>query len=249
MQSYPLTFADLYFSTAKEARDLYTLNAIPATAMTSPPTPNTPTVPAPEPSSMAHASGPVRSQRKSVTARMRTGPMSAALKARVLRNTSNRMSKANTTPANTAINPPTEAETTELTSPSSPGPSSSQFPEDVSDDESHTSTHSDLDLAPPVADDMSVDEEVLPTTVAGFSAPCDSTIQVKAVPALGVSVLVQTPPPTLLFVDEDERPAWLLTSIEGLLQHAPYYLCLSKVVDLFLAQEARLSYPAKVSRP
>jgi hypothetical protein len=49
-------------------------------------------------------------------------------------------------------------------------------------------------------------------------------------------------------VDKDERPDWLLISVREFLRHGPYYACLGKVVDLFLAQEARLGYPAKVSK-
>ena len=94
---------------------------------------------------------------------------------------------------------------------------------------------------------MSVDEDS--PVIALSSAPCDPKIQVDIVPALGTSVLVQVPLPSLLFADEDERPHWLLTSIKCHLQHSPYYLCLNEVVDLFLMQEARLGYPLKVRRP
>jgi hypothetical protein len=103
---------------------------------------------------------------------------------------------------------------------------------------------------------MSVDDEVLSTTatVAPAAAAitdveCDSVIPLRIIPSLGGSALVQTLPPTLLDADKDERPRWLLKSIREFLQHGPYYLCLDKVVDLFLAQEARLGYPAKVSKP
>ena len=91
------------------------------------------------------------------------------------------------------------------------------------------------------------DEEVLPATTTTPHTLCDSTIQVKSIPTLGVSALVQTSPPTLLFIDEDERPGWLLTAVREFFDNGPYYLCLNKVVDLFLNQEARLGYPAKVS--
>ena len=58
--------------------------------------------------------------------------------------------------------------------------------------------------------------------------------------------LVESLPAALLFVDEDEHPDWLTRSIKEHLQYMPYYMCLGKVVDLFLTQEARLGYPAKV---
>ena len=79
-------------------------------------------------------------------------------------------------------------------------------------------------------------------------APYDSVIQVNTFPALGTTALVETSQPALLFLDEDERPHWLLMSIKEFLRHVPYYMCLGRVVDLFLAQEARLGYPAKVSK-
>jgi hypothetical protein len=96
---------------------------------------------------------------------------------------------------------------------------------------------------------MLVDEEVLPAIATTSSTPpCDSAIQVTVVPPLGVSALVKTSLPALLFVDTDERPKWLLASIYDHLQYVPYYSCLNKVVDLFLTQEARLGYPTKASK-
>jgi hypothetical protein len=144
-------------------------------------------------------------------------------------------------------------------------PPSSQPPEDDdSDSLSYTSTLPDVfnigsdDLAPPATGpwtiidhftgEMIVDEEeVPPVPLATPDAPFDSVIQVQFIPALGVTALVQTPLPTLLFEDTDERPDWLITSTNKFLQHASYYMCLNKVVDLFLTQEARLGYPNKVS--
>jgi hypothetical protein len=144
-------------------------------------------------------------------------------------------------------------------------PSSSQPPEDdVSDSLSYTSTIPDVfdvgsdDSAPPATGpwtiidhftgEMIVDEEeVPPVPPATPGAPFDSAIQVQFIPTFGVTALVQTSLPTLLFEDTDERPDWLMISTNKFLQHVPYYMCLNKVVDLFFTQEARLGYPDKVS--
>ena len=244
----PLISTDIYFSLAKEDRQLYTLKSPPA-ATTTPltsdapiatsdasgiatsdapiATSDTPITPAsnPPPPPQDRNSGPTRTKRQSTSARMRTGPLPAALKARVLANTS----KKSTTVSRPLNNKP-------------PVP---QPPEDLSDSGSNTLVPSNPELAASPTDAMSVDEEVLP--VADTSgALCDSVIQVNIIRAFGTSTLVETLPPTLLYVDKDERPQWLITSIREFLQHGPYYLCLSEVVDLFLAQEARLGYPAKV---
>lgn len=93
---------------------------------------------------------------------------------------------------------------------------------------------------------MIVEEEAPPTTTTS-DPPYDSVIQVNVIPTLGIPVLVKTPPPTLLDVDMDERPDWLIISVKNFLKDVTYYMCLSEVVDLFLTQEARLGYPAKVS--
>lgn len=103
------------------------------------------------------------------------------------------------------------------------------------------------DSVPPATDEMIVDDEAPPATTS--NAPYDSVIEVQTFPALGTTGLVETSQPALLFVDEDERPHWLLTSINKFLRHVPYYMCLGEVVDLFLAQEERLGYPVKVSKP
>jgi len=192
--------------------------------------------------------------------------MTPALKARILGNLVNETSKVNETRVDmTQVTvPPIEDEPVEPTHP--PGnhqpPLSSQPPGgDISDSLSYTSTLPDVfevgmdDSASPATGpwmaidhftgEMIVGEEVLPVTSAAPSAPFDSVIQVEV--TLGVPVLIQTPPPTLLFVDKDERPDWLIRSTNKFLQHVPYYMCLSKVVDLFFVQEARLGYPDKVS--
>ena len=183
---------------------------------------------------------------------MRTGPLPPALRARALNSASNKSPNTEEIPANTSIALPTEPGRTEpilTTHSSGDQPPCSQVPGGISDNVSDTSAPPELlDLAPSVADYMSVDEETPPTAATPSSVGCDSVIQTTIIPALGVLALVPTSPPALLFVDKDERPNWLLTSINEHLQHVPYYLCLSKVVDLFLTQEARLGYPPKVSK-
>ena len=57
-------------------------------------------------------------------------------------------------------------------------------------------------------------------------------------------VLVDTPP-ELLSADEDVRPQWLMTAV-GFLRCVLCFGNLGRVVDLWLAQEARLGYPRRV---
>lgn len=106
------------------------------------------------------------------------------------------------------------------------------------------------DLVPSSTDESTPGEDVPPatTTIASSCALCDSAIEVRIVPTPGTSMLVETSEPALLSVDEDERPHWLLRSINKFLRYGPYYMCLGRVVDLFLTQEARLGYLAKVSK-
>ena len=286
--------------TAKEERQLYTLNPIANTAVAAPPpVSNAPAIPAPPPilnapavsalppisnvPAVSEASkrppasrpvGAIRTQRKSTQARMQTGPMPPGLKARILENmAANKASRAsrvqpNATPATI---PPIEAESVGPTIPAQSNQSvlvsdplgTQQSPpeDDGSDSISYTSTLPDvfdvgLDDSAPLATgpwvitdhltgEMIVYEEDPPATHIVPDAPSDPTIQ--TLPILGILTLIQTPPPTLLFEDQDERPEWLMRSVREFLQHAPYYLCLSEVVDLFLAQEARLNYPSKVN--
>ena len=167
---------------------------------------------------------------------MRTGPLLAALKARVLAAVSNRKPKVD----ETLVNTPTEAEPpkpTELTQPAQPiltshssdHQSHLQLLEGASDGVPDTSAlPAPPDLMPLVTSDMSVDEEDPPTITAASHTPCNSVIQVSINPDLGFSALVQTPLPALLFVDKDEHPSWLLMSITDHLQHSPYCLCFSK---------------------
>lgn len=62
---------------------------------------------------------------------------------------------------------------------------------------------------------------------------------------LGDPYLIETPP-TLLSEDEDVRPQWLMTAINAFLRFVPCFGSLGKVIDLYLAQEARLGYPELV---
>jgi hypothetical protein len=203
--------------------------------------------------------------------------MTPALKARILGNMSKaNVTRANATQV--AV-PPIEAESVASSEPTQPGqsisindpsgdeqfPLSSEFSEgNVSDGLSYTSTLPDVfdfdmdGLAPPATGpwtiidhrtgEMIVDEEeVPPASLAVPGALSDPAIQVEVV--LGVAALVQTPPPALLLADRDERPDWLIRSTNEFLKHAPYYMCLNEIVDLFFTQEAKLGYPDKVSKP
>lgn len=173
-----------------------------------------------------------------------------------------------TTPTEVEPTPPTEAEAVQPSQPTlTNGPSDSQHHVELSDDDmsdalSYCSSLPDVfevgsdDSAPLATGPWTIidhftgemmvdDDEIPPATPAPPGPPLDSTIQVEVI--LGNPVLIQTPLPTLLFVDQDVRPNWLLLSTNEFLQHVPYYMCLSRVVDLFFAQEAKLGYPAKVS--
>ena len=153
--------------TAKEERQLYTLK--PATVMTTtiPPTCHIPFAPVLKPSLAPRASavGPVRNQRNSTQARMQTGPMTPALKARILRNIANNTPKDNpaqttTPPAETGLVTPVEAgSTTSIRTAQhsqsaiannpfdhqrEPPPSSDYSVDDISDDLSFTSSFPDV---------------------------------------------------------------------------------------------------------
>ena len=111
VRHHPMTLihsTDPHFSTAKEDRQLHTLKPITAAA-TPPPTFNATGAPASKPLSAARTSGPIRTQHISTQARMQTGPMSSALKARVMGNTS-KTSKADKAPANPETTSPIETE-------------------------------------------------------------------------------------------------------------------------------------------
>ena len=138
----------------------------------------------------------------------------------------------------------------------------------VSDSISYTSTLPDVfdvgmdDSAPPatgpwviidhytgeviVDDDQSTtpapDVPIVPTAPTG---PSLAGVEVATIPRLGTTYLVETPP-TLLSEDEDVRPQWLITAVNSFLRFVPCIGSLGKVIDLYLAQEARLGYPALV---
>ena len=88
--------------------------------------------------------------------------------------------------------------------------------------------------------EMIIDDDG-PTEAAPTNA--QTGIEIGILPRLGVHILTEAEPPTLLFEDEDVRPEWLITAVKEFLRYTPYYGCLGKVVDLFLTQEERLGYP------
>ena len=214
--------------------------------------------------------------------------MNLALKACVLANLSNNVSKVSKTQANvtqaiippiqdkstppiefappiksaTHIEPAPPAFTNDTPDNHQPPPSSDIPEEDMSDGMSYTSTLPKIfevgmdNSVPPATGPWVIinhftgkmivdDEEVPPVAPGAPSALTNSMIQTEVI--LGVSILIQTSRPALLFVDQDERSDWLIRSTDQFLQHIPYYMCLNKVVDLFFAQEARLGHPDKVS--
>ena len=81
--------------------------------------------------------------------------------------------------------------------------------------------------------------EAVPTGLTGPSLP---GVEVATAAQLGTPYLVENPP-SLLSEDEDVRPQWLMTAVNAFLRFVPYVGGLGKVVDLYLAQEARLGYP------
>jgi len=81
-----------------------------------------------------------------------------------------------------------------------------------------------------------------PTIPTGPSLP---GVEVAKTPHTGAAYLVETPP-TRLSEDEEVRPGWLTTAVNSFLCVIPYFGSLGKVVDLYLAQEARLGYPVLV---
>ena len=71
-------------------------------------------------------------------------------------------------------------------------------------------------------------------------------MEIGILPRLGIHTLTETEPPALLTVDQDVRPDWLTGAVKIFLWYMPYYGGLGKVIDQFLAQEARLRHPAVV---
>lgn len=93
-----------------------------------------------------------------------------------------------------------------------------------------------------IDDDQSTTPAPTPTVPTGLSLP---GVEVAITPHLGTAYLIETPP-TLLSEDEDVRPQWLLTAVNSFLRFVPSVGSLGKVIDLYLAQEARLGYPELV---
>jgi len=139
---------------------------------------------------------------------------------------------------------------------------------DTSDSISYTSTIPDFfdvgsdDTAPPATgpwmiidhftgevicdDDQSIPPApAIPTTPATPATPVLPGVEIAITPRLGTTYLVETPP-TLLSEDEDVRPQWLMTAINSFFRFVPCVGSLGKVIDLYLAQEARLRYPELV---
>jgi len=88
---------------------------------------------------------------------------------------------------------------------------------------------------------VSDDNLVIPTPTTPQTG-----IEIGILPRLGIHTIVETEPPTRLFDDEEVRPEWLISAVKEFLRYTPFYGRLAEVIDLFLAQEARLGYPKLV---
>jgi len=87
---------------------------------------------------------------------------------------------------------------------------------------------------------------VIRTTVPVIATgPALSGVEVAIDPSLDTPYLVEIPP-TLFSEDEDVRPLWLMTAVNSFLRLLPCIGSLGKVIDLYLAQDARLGYPELV---
>ena len=152
--------------------------------------------------------------------------------------------------------------------PDAPPPPAGDAPDDdMSDSMSYTSTIPDYfevgsdDTAPPATGpwmiidhftgEMICDDNqstpptaAVPTTPITHAGPGLAGVE-TAITRLGDTYLIETPP-TLLSEDEEVRPQWLMTAVNSFLRLTPYFGGLGKVVDLYLAQEARLGYPQLV---
>lgn len=236
--------------TAKEERQFYTLKPSPGIETISL-TSNVPVVPASNPLPEQHASGPIRTKRTSTTARIRNSPLPAHLRARALENVlaaeRERKQRSSPTTPTEAAQPGHPIPSHPTDHPSEGRPCNSPSPKDISDE------------VPPISESPCPNGEVgdvemtaeenHPATIPPPNTPCascDNTIEAQVIPTLGVLTLVQTLPPTRFNINHDDRPDWLEVAIK-FLQDVPYYMCLNKVVDLFLCQEARLGYLDKVS--
>ena len=152
-----------------------------------------------------------------------------------------------------------------------PPPARAAPDDDTSDGVSYTSTISDFfdvgsdNTGPPATgpwmiidhltgeticdDNQSIDP--VPTTQATPAAPATPAlpgVETAIAPRLGTTYLVETSP-TLLSEDEDVRPQWLMTAVNSFFRFVPCIGSLGKVIDLYLAQEARLGYPELVCAP
>ena len=125
--------------------------------------------------------------------------------------------------------------------------------DDVPDNMSFTSTLPDIfdvgmdDSAPPATGPWTIIDHFTGEMIVDDdqSSPSPVGVEVAITPRLGTTYLVENPP-TLLSEDEDVRPRWLMTAVNTFLRFVPCVGSLGKVVDLYLAQEARLGYPQLV---
>jgi len=129
--------------------------------------------------------------------------------------------------------------------------------DNTSDSESYTSTlpdvfNVDMDGSEPPATGPWVAIDHLTGKVIGDDSDPGVTItpgahqteiEIGILPRLGVRAITEAEPPALLSEDEEVRPEWLTSAVKEFLRYMPYYGRLGKVIDLFLAQEARLGYP------
>ena len=236
---------------AREKRQEYTLNPLSPSnthnVSSAPPEPPHPlALPAPL---LPSATGPVRVDRVSKQARLGTGPLlrrkgqasakTADADLRTILNDAPTNPSSECTDKAVAVNVGTSSDAT------NPNP-------DVSNDESHLSGALDDELRPSCTPDVEMEDSGLVITVnddalAVTAAPTQSGVETRFLPLLGVHTIVESESPALLSVDGDVCPDWLLTVTKKHLPFVPYLGCLGKVVDLFLAQEARLGYPNVVS--
>ena len=194
-------------------------------------------------------------------ARLATSPLPLRRKGQVLAKTTD--ADPQTTPGNAPINPSSEctdqavtANVTTSLDATNPNPEASgdeSYLPDISGDESRPSDAPDDKLQLSSVPDIGMDDSKRVITIndgdalAVTAPPTQSGVKIKFLPLLGVHALVESESPTLLSVNKDVRPDWLLTVVREHLPNVPYLGCLGKVVDLFLAQEARLGYPNVVS--
>ena len=111
------------------------------------------------------------------------------------------------------------------------------------DSESHLSDAPDIEMGDSEFVITINDNDALAVT----TPPTQYAVATRFLPRLGVSALIESGSPALLLADEDVRPDWLLAAVGKYLRYVPYFGCLGKVIDLFLAQEASLGYPNTVS--